>query len=79
MEERFDCSGMCEPGLFHFGVPLDEGPPNKVCLMYMKRWIDSTLIPFGVTSVICAYLSLLIFIYHIVLYCRPVKDRGQMN
>ena len=32
LEESFDCSGMCEKGLFYLTKPLRYGTPPRTCL-----------------------------------------------
>ena len=32
IEDLFECSGMCEPGLFYYTRPISEGYPTKTCL-----------------------------------------------
>lgn len=35
LEEEYDCSGMCNPGLFYYGRNITEGPPKRTCVNAM--------------------------------------------
>lgn len=32
LEDEFNCSGICRPGLFYFDNPISYGPPESTCL-----------------------------------------------
>ena len=32
IEDLFECSGMCQAGLFYYSRPISEGYPEKTCL-----------------------------------------------
>lgn len=79
LEESFDCSGMCEPGLFYLTKPLSNGSPKKTCL---KPYSAELL---SYTSIISTYMSLtgvmalFLFIAHIALLYRPQENEKTME
>ena len=57
-EENFTCSGVCEPSLFYFTLPLADGPPTTTCLSHMKGVIANNLTYMGMVSTLCGLLML---------------------
>ena len=39
-EDRYNCSGMCHPGLFYFSNPLVYGPPKETCLAHFVHHLN---------------------------------------
>jgi len=73
-EDEFDCSGMCKTGLFWFHRKLDKGPPSQTCFKHFKRAFSSSGYPFAVISILTGVVSLLLFLLHFCMYCRPLPD-----
>ena len=74
IEDHFECSGMCRPSLFYFGVSIDEGFPQKTCLMQFKKYLDTHASDFGYTSGITAILCLWLWLLHFALYFRQTDE-----
>lgn len=74
LENEYQCSGMCESGLFFFSRELHEGPPSKTCFGYFKKVLHESAEGIAINSVFCGVVALFIFFAHFSLYCRPVPD-----
>ena len=74
LEDEFNCSGICRPGLFYFGNPTSYGPPEKTCLKQFLSIIRDQSHPFAIMSILTGVLSLIIFVLHFGLYNRPPAD-----
>lgn len=73
IEDLFECSGMCRPSLFYFGLPLTMGYPEETCIHHFKEYLDSSAGNFAKASVLTGLIFLFIFFMHFGLYCRD-KD-----
>ena len=72
LEDKHQCSGMCEPSLFYFGKDLHEGPPGKTCFTPLKDFLSGSANSFAFLSIITGVLALLQFWLHFFLYNRPM-------
>jgi len=52
MEERYECAGMCEPGLFYFSKSLDKGAARKDCLRASVEKMAEGTGPAGVVALL---------------------------
>ena len=78
IEDLFECSGMCQPSLFYFGLPISKGYPQETCLLHLKAYLDTGAGNFAKASVLTALIYLFIFFMHFGLYCRD-KNHGEDN
>lgn len=69
-EEKYTCSGICEPGLFYFSLDVAKGIPDQTCLSFAKEEIGSSLSYMGVTSVVCGIVCFFIWICQYALWRR---------
>ena len=70
IEDKFQCSGMCRPSLFYFGVSINEGYPDETCLMQFKEYLDKHAQSYGYTCYITAILTLIIWLLHFGFYFK---------
>lgn len=71
LEKTFECSGMCEPGLFYFGKELHHGPPKHTCFLKFKDSLHSVAGTFAANLILCGVIALLATFAHFCLYARP--------
>jgi len=62
-EKKYACSGVCTAALFYYSLPLEQGPPNQVCLMFLKNEIGSSLIYLGSVSIAGGVVMALIWCF----------------
>ena len=70
LEDEFNCSGMCQPGLFFFGKNIKNGPPTETCLHHLKEYMEDVAAPYAEFGCLSAVFALLIFVCHVGLYNR---------
>lgn len=70
LEDRHKCSGMCDHGLFYFGLDLDNGIAKNTCLIDFKEYVSGHIGGFSGASIFGGVISLFIFILHITMYNR---------
>ena len=73
IEDLFECSGMCRPSLFYFGLPISKGYPEETCIHDFKEYLDTTAGSFAKASVMTGFIFLFIFFMHFGLYCRDKR------
>jgi len=61
-ENKYQCSGICTPSLFFYGLNLSEGIPTVTCLNYVKEEIGDSLQYLGVTAIVCGVLMFFVWI-----------------
>ena len=71
LEDEYECSGMCRPGLFYFGRDISNGPPKKTCLSGIQEVVDEAAKPWAICAMIAAFVSLILFFLHFAMYFRP--------
>ena len=79
LEDEYGCSGMCQRGLFYFGLDLHNGPPEQTCFLKFKNSLHATAEAFAINSILCGVVALFIFFTHFGLYCRPFQDQDQVE
>ena len=70
VEEKFQCSGMCNKGLFYFSRNITEGIPEKTCLSSIHTHLVEEASGLGGMSTFVALLALWCFGCHFFLYCK---------
>ena len=78
-EDEFDCSGICDKGLFYFGRTLEDGPPPKTCVKHFHDAVVENGHPFAVFSVIAGTICMLNLFMCILMLCRPLPDKVNIN
>lgn len=71
LEENLQCSGMCSPSLFYFSRDISEGPPKSTCLIKFKHYMAFLLDAYAASSILCGLTTVILFLLHFGLYCRP--------
>lgn len=63
IQNKFDCSGICETSLFYWGRSIQKGTPlnGETCLNYLKEEIANNLTYMGIVSVIVSLVMLILF------------------
>jgi hypothetical protein len=74
IEETFQCSGMCQNGLFYFSKNITEGIPIKTCLQSIHTRIVSETKGFGTMSTLVGLLALWCFMIHFFIYAQHKED-----
>jgi len=77
IEDAFECSGMCEPGLFYFSRPISEGMPHETCMHKMVVYLQDNTHGFGSMATINGILALMCFIAHFALYGKQPKKESK--
>lgn len=65
-EEAYKCSGICTAAIFYYSLPVVEGVPSEVCLMYLKQEVQDSLALMGIFSVVTGLVMLFTFLFQ---YC----------
>lgn len=68
LEQKYECSGVCEPGLFYYSLELSAGLPSVTCLSFAKDEVGSSLSYLGITAVVCGLVCFLIWIFQYALW-----------
>ena len=71
LEDQFNCSGICRPGLFYFHNPITYGPPTETCLKHFVELIKEKAQPVAVLMLLQGVLGVILTILHFGLYNRP--------
>ena len=71
IEDKLNCSGMCQTGLFYFTKDISIGAPKNTCLLRLKESLGDIAKVFGDISIIAGTLCLVLFLLHFCLYFRP--------
>lgn len=79
IEDTYDCSGMCRPSLFYFGVSIDKGYPRETCLMEFKEYLDNNSAAYAGATNITGLLCLFIWFLHFGFYFRQKEEYAQNN
>lgn len=74
IEDRYDCSGMCRPSLFYFGLSIDNGYPRETCLMEFKEYLDNNSASYAGATNIAGLLSLFMWFLHFGFYFRQKEE-----
>ena len=74
LEDEFQCSGMCQAGLFYFSRDISEGPPVRTCFSKIKHVIERSAMPFARSTMVTGIVCLLLFFMHFGLYLRPKES-----
>lgn len=77
-EEKYECSGVCTPALFYYGLSLSDGIPTTTCLSYMKEEVGDSMMYLGVTGIITGITMFLIWICQYALW-RKYDDQEQFD
>jgi len=72
-ESKYQCSGICNTALFYYSLDLSIGIPTKVCLIYLKQEIGSSLVYLGIVSIVGGFLMSLIWCCQYALW-RTYED-----
>jgi len=51
-EQKYACSGICNPALYYYSIPISKGAPTTPCLVFLRKEIGDSLIYLGVVSVL---------------------------
>ena len=51
-EKKYACSGICNPALFYYSLPISVGAPQIPCLVYLRAEIGDSLIYLGIVSIL---------------------------
>ncbi len=70
MEPKFSCSGICNPGLFWFTLPVGTTPPTKNCITFMADAIGGKFTPIGLVAILSGVIMAIIWLFQYVLWCR---------
>lgn len=65
-ETTYRCSGICEAAIFYYALPVLEGKPDKVCLMFLKEEVQNNLSYMGITAITAGLVMLFTFVFQ---YC----------
>lgn len=65
-EEKYKCSGVCNPALWYYSLELSYGIPVNNCLIYLKQEIGSNLIYLGITSLVTGFVLFVVWMFQ---YC----------
>ena len=76
LEDTFDCSGMCRPGLFFFDKKLEYGAPEQTCLHTFKHVLDNSARPYATSALLSGITGLIMFFCHFGLYFRPTPNEN---
>lgn len=79
IEDLFDCSGMCRPSLFYFGLSIDNGFPRETCLMEFKEYLDNNSASYAGATNLTGLLCLLIWFLHFGFYFRQKEEYANPN
>lgn len=79
IEDLYDCSGMCRPSLFYFGLSIDKGYPRQTCLMEFKEYLDNNSASYAGATNITGLLCLFIWFLHFGFYFRQKEEYEQNN
>ena len=74
METRFQCSGVCQPGLFWYTVQVGTAPATSNCVQYIADEIGSKYTPVGVTAIASGVIMSLIWLFQYALWCKFEDD-----
>ena len=73
-EDKYNCSGMCRPGLFYYGNPLTYGPPTKTCLRKMMDHVKRNALPLANTCFVTGSLCILLSLLSLAMNHRPIDE-----
>lgn len=79
MEDDYNCSGMCYPGLFYFTNPISYGPPKDTCMNVFLTHMNNEARSFAVIQILTGSLCLGLFLFHFGLYQRPLPQQYNIN
>lgn len=80
LEDDYNCSGMCYPGVFYFSNPIGEyGPPKDTCLNQFIEVARDKSKGLSIALIMTGTMSIVIFIVHFGLYYRPIPDEGSQS
>ena len=78
-EDRYNCSGMCQSGLFYYANPIIYGPPSETCLRKMMHQIKENAIPFANSCIVTGSLCILLCLISLALYYRPMPNNNDSS
>ena len=70
MEPKFQCSGICNPGLFWFTQSVTLQPPASNCITYLADAVGTKFTPVGLVSILSGVIMGLIWIFQYALWCK---------
>jgi hypothetical protein len=75
-EQKYECSGVCEPALFYYSLNLNKGIPSTTCLSYMKEEVGDGLKYLGITGIVTGITMFLIWIFQYALWRKYDDEEG---
>ena len=79
IEDLFQCSGMCKPALFYYGLNISEGYPDKTCLAELHEYLADGAESYAAAATGTGCFCLYMFFLHFGLYCRSKDMSGLAN
>jgi len=68
IENKFQCAGMCQPGLFYFSRNITEGIPEETCLTLIHEEIVNETGSLSIMSTLLGLVALWCFCVHFFMY-----------
>ena len=76
-ENKYACSGICNPGIFYWTLNIDKGIPTTNCIGYLKQEIGDNMNYLGVTAIVVGGILFFIWIFQYCLWKR-FPEEGSM-
>ena len=73
-EDRYNCSGLCRPGLFYFSNPVVYGPPKDTCLKRLIYHVQQDAGPFASICQVTGVVTLIVTLLQFCLFHRPLPE-----
>jgi len=70
MENRFSCSGICQPGVFWYTKEVGTPIATQNCISYVQSEVGEKYTPVGFASVASGIIMSLIWLFQYALWCK---------
>ena len=79
-EQKYACSGICNPALFYYSLSTSVGAPSIPCLVYLRSEIGDSLIYLGIVSILGGIIMGLIWCCQYAMWRKyPDDDEPASN
>eukprot|EP00347_Sterkiella_histriomuscorum_P009221 403342057 len=77
LEDKYSCSGVCQPKKFYLFSDVSQGPPTRECYRDLKSFIQKYFIDIGLGYVACAIIISFTWCFHVSFYFKEPEDASR--